>query len=497
MERVDDLQNKYSNPILDMDYPDPDVIRQGNNFYMVSSSFHYVPGVPVLQSRDMIHWELINYVIREIPLPGYDVPRHGSGAWAPSIRFHNGLFWAFVPFPDEGVFVSHAEDPSGVWSPLHCIKEAKGWIDPCPFWDEDGQAYMIHAFAKSRIGINSVLAVSKMASDCSCLLGEDRIVYDGHQTQPVIEGPKLYKKDGFYYIFAPAGGVTNGWQTVLRSNNIWGPYTEKIVLEQGETDVNGPHQGAWVQQENGESWFYHFQEKPALGRVVHLQPMHWEDGWPVIGEGGRPIRQCDVPVPSEQLAERTQIKDTFDGKSLALEWQWNTNSPQSRYFLDKGLRLFAAQTFSGKLWCQPNLLLQKLRTPPFAAETILTQLHDARAGLAVTGQKYTYIMIEQQAGVLVLKQYTGDHTVQEDSLVQQEELRGALPLSLKLTVDRELCCRFSYRIQEGPWQPFGCCHTAESEIWTGTKVGIFTAGNNGGYAVFKQFSAVCQAAKIN
>lgn len=132
---------------------------------------------------------------------------------------------------------------------IHLVKAAKGWIDPCPFWDEDGNAYLVNAFAKSRIGFNSKLCVSRLSADGLRVLDEGKIVFDGAKTQPTIEGPKLYKRNGYYYIFAPAGGVKFGWQTVLRSKDIYGPYEEKIVLHQGKTKINGPHQGAWVETE--------------------------------------------------------------------------------------------------------------------------------------------------------------------------------------------------------------------------------------------------------
>src|SRR5882757_479455 len=123
-----------------------------------------------------------------------------------------------------------------------------------------------------------------MSPDGTKLLDDGTILIDGHKDDPTLEGPKLYKRLGYYYVFAPAGGVPTGWQVVFRSKNIYGPYERRVVLAQGKTAVNGPHQGAWVQTEEGEDWFLHFQDQGAYGRVVHLEPMHWRDGWPVIGE---------------------------------------------------------------------------------------------------------------------------------------------------------------------------------------------------------------------
>ena len=218
-----DLGNgTYRNPILYADYSDPDVIRTGEDYFMVASSFCNTPAIPLLHSKDLVSWKVVNYVLDRIPFPGYEKPKHGCGVWAPAIRFHDGKYWVFFPMPDEGIFQCTAEDPFGKWSDPIPVRPGSGWIDPCPFWDDDGRAYLVSAFAKSRIGFKSILHLTEMKPDGTGLLNEGEHIFDGRNTQPTIEGPKLYKKDGMYYILAPAGGVPHGWQTDLRSNNIWG-----------------------------------------------------------------------------------------------------------------------------------------------------------------------------------------------------------------------------------------------------------------------------------
>ena len=194
----------------------------------------------------------------------FNTPQHGNGAWAPSIRYHNGEFYVYYGDPDFGIYMSKTSDPLGSWSVPHLLRPAKGWIDPCPLWDDDGNAYLVHAFAGSRSGRKSILVVHRMSPDGMTLLDDGVLVFDGHGHHPTLEGPKFYKRNGYYYIFAPGGGVPQGWQTVLRSRNIYGPYEDRVVLHQGETEINGPHQGAWVELENGESWFYHFQDCKCL-----------------------------------------------------------------------------------------------------------------------------------------------------------------------------------------------------------------------------------------
>ncbi|MCB0629654.1 MAG: glycoside hydrolase 43 family protein, partial [Lewinella sp.] len=274
-----DLGNgKYKNPIIHADYSDPDVVRVGDDFFMVASSFNCVPGLPLLHSKDLVNWSIINNVIQKLePAEAFDQPQHGNGVWAPSIRYHAGWYYVFYGDPDYGIYMCRTRNPWGEWEPPHLVRAAKGWIDACPFWDDDGNAYLVHAFAGSRAAIKSILVLHKMSIDGTVLLDDGVLVFDGHKDHPTIEGPKMYKRNGYYYIFAPGGGVEFGWQTVLRSRNIYGPYEDKIVLSQNDTDINGPHQGAWIDTPNGESWFVHFQDKRAYGRITHLQPAEWKN----------------------------------------------------------------------------------------------------------------------------------------------------------------------------------------------------------------------------
>lgn len=282
----------YSNPVLPLDYSDPDAIRVGDAYYMTASSFNHVPGLPILKSYDLVHWQLIGHALPTLtPVEHFNTVRHGGGVWAPSIRYHNNQFYIYYPDPDFGIYVVKAKNIAGPWSAPVLVEAGKGLIDPCPLWDTDGNNYLVHAYAGSRAGIKSILVIKKLNAQANKVVDAGRLIYDGHELDPTIEGPKLYKRGGWYYIFAPAGGVATGWQTVLRSKNIYGPYERRVVMEQGTTSVNGPHQGAYLETPTGESWFLHFQDKEAYGRIVHLQPMVWKNDWPIIG-----VQPSDAPI---------------------------------------------------------------------------------------------------------------------------------------------------------------------------------------------------------
>ena len=368
----DNGDGTYLNPIIYADYSDPDAIMVGNDFYLISSSFNCVPGLPILHSKDLINWKIIGHAAQSLkPKNLFGKPQHGKGVWAPSIRYHENKFYIYYGDPDYGIYVVTAKNPSGPWDEPLLIKEAKGWIDPCPLWDDDGNAYLVHAWAKSRCGFNSILTLNKMNHEGTKILDSGVTIFDGHKNHPTIEGPKLYKRNGFYYIFAPAGGVKTGWQTVLRSKNILGPYDDKIAMDQGGTLVNGPHQGALVELNSGESWFIHFQDKEAYGRIVHLQPVKWFNDWPIIGidlngDGrGEPVDKFKKPDVGESFPVSVpKTSDEFDSYKIGEQWQWQANPETTWSSLSANagyLRLFviSESDYKMNLWNHPNLLLQK------------------------------------------------------------------------------------------------------------------------------------------
>lgn len=483
---ADQGDGTYTNPILYTDYSDPDVIRVENDYFMVASSFCNAPAVPVLHSRDLVNWKVINYVMEQLPFSSYEKPRHGCGTWAPAIRYHDGLFYVFVPFPDESILMCSTPNPWEKWSEPSFVKRAAGWIDPCPFWDDDGKAYMVNAFAKSRVGFNSVLFLSEMDPSCSEILTEGTLIYDGHETQPTIEGPKLYKRNGWYYIFAPAGGVQTGWQTVLRSRNIWGPYEEKIVMRQGASPVNGPHQGGYVETQTGESWFIHFQDVGNAGRITHLQPMYWENDWPVIGED-KDHTGCGVPVlryrkPNVGAVYPTQspaASDYFEQKQLGLQWQWNANYRKEWYtFTENGLRLSCIPQTSKVMLCDlPNLLLQKWPAPEFQINTCiqLTELKEGDVcGLISLGGLYSALCVARTAVGLELQMRTGERGTDaeqvNDLLILHAETQK---IYLRMTVEKESLISFYYSLDGHSYSPATEQLPTSPGRWVGVKAGLF------------------------
>lgn len=486
---ADQGDGTYTNPILYTDYSDPDAIRVGEDYFMIASSFCNTPAVPLLHSKDLVNWTVINYIMDKLPFEYYDKPVHGCGTWAPAIRFHEGTYYVFIPMPDEGIMMCKTTDPFGKWSEPAYVRKVVGWIDPCPFWDEDGKAYMVTAFARSRIGFKSMLYMSPIEPDCSGVLDDGQFIYDGHATQPTIEGPKLYKRNGYYYIFAPAGGVKPGWQTVLRSKNIYGPWEEKIVLHQGNSPVNGPHQGAWVDTPDGQDWFLHFQDVGNAGRIVHLQPMHWENDWPVIGVNavdgcGEPVLHYKKPeVGATYPIDTPEDSDFFEGDRLGLQWQWNANYKREWYELKDSQLLLHAQAADPKtqLCDISNLLLQKWPAPEFSITTCLhlEQMKDGDvAGLVSLGGCYTALAVQKINGKMQLQQRTGNWTKDDEIRTGLGEWNSDV-IYMQMKVEKETYRTFYVGTTEENLQPVGQMVEATPGRWVGVKDGLFAINEQG------------------
>ena len=502
---IPDLGNgTYKNPVIFADYSDPDVVKVGDDFYMTSSSFHCVPALPILHSKDLVNWKIVNHAIQRFEDPAFNRPQHGNGVWAPAIRYHNGVFTIYYGDPDRGIYMVKTENPLGEWEKPVLVKKAYGNIDPCPLWDDDGKVYLVHAFAHSRAGVKSILQINELTQNGEAIVDKGVVVFDGHKNHPTIEGPKFLKRNGYYYIFAPAGGVSTGWQTVLRSHQIYGPYEDRVVMSQGQTDVNGPHQGAYIELDNGEGWFVHFQDRDAYGRIVHLEPVEWVDDWPVIGRDigqgmSEPVAMHLKPKTPESIIEIPQTSDDFDSDVLGLQWQWQANPSQTWYSLQENqgkLRLRAQPLNpSNNYWFAPYLLLQKLPAPEFTATTcVQLSAGDCKAGLMIMGMSYAYIALERKLNselrlIQVIRkdaEHGGTETIHSDQAVREETM------FLRIAVAEEALCSFQFSRDGKKYQDIGASFQALPGKWVGAKVGVFAScseiSENTGFADFEFFS---------
>jgi len=527
---VSAVGGEYTNPILPADYSDPDVVRVGTDYYMTASSFNMIPGLPILHSEDLVHWTIIGHGIdhnpealfsyknRKVSELDYDRPRLGNGVYAPAIRHHGGFFWIYWGDPDAGVYMIKAKDAAGPWSKPVLVHKASGWIDPCPLWNEiTGKAYLSHAFAKSRAGVNGRIEVVEMSSDGTRLIGEPVTVFDAENAadfpadryHKVIEGTKFMQRDGWVYILCPAGGVELGWQTVMRSKNPMGPYEIRTICETGDTTINGPHQGGLVDTPAGNWWFIHFQYAGTLGRIVWLEPAVWKDGWPVIGidpdgDGmGNPVLRHAAPLPF--VEKSIQMSDDFSGSGLGLQWQWPANPQADWAEVEQGALFMPAQLIGNtSLINVPGVLTQMFPGYGFSA-TVKMQLEsesaDVRAGLAVMGKKTFDVGVQpagekQKLSVRYQNIELVSTTVPTGCLWLRLETDGELPLPVKrrkkqkteLTqpyqvegLDRwtgTIQGQFYYSMDGVDFIKFGPGFEVRTGVWIGARVGLYSVKNN-------------------
>ncbi|MBV7530302.1 glycoside hydrolase 43 family protein [Chitinophaga sp. sic0106] len=486
---ADNGNGTYKNPVLYADYSDPDAIRVGDDYYLIASSFDAIPGLPILHSKDLVNWRIAGHaLLRQPPYDHFAKTQHGNGVWAPAIRYHNNEFYIYYPDPDFGIYLTKAKNINGPWSEPELVAGGKGLIDPCPLWDDDGKVYLAHAYAGSRAGIKSIIVVKQLNAAGTKAIDEGVMVFDGHDGNPTLEGPKFYKRNGYYYLFAPAGGVSTGWQLVMRSKNIYGPYDSKNVMDQGKSPINGPHQGAWVQTQKGADWFLHFQDIDAYGRVVHLQPMTWVNDWPVIGEDkdkdgkGEPVLTYRKPDVGKTWPITTPAEsDEFNDNTIGKQWQWQANPFAGWAFPSsaKGsLRLFAAQVpdSTNSLWDVPNVLAQKFPAEEFTATVkfkFTPRLPGDRMSFIVLGLDYAGLAVENRADGIYL---TSLRCAQADKgKKEQTEQVGKLTgtdIFFRVQVTKGGKCNFSYSTDGSTFQVAGNEFTAKPGKWIGAKLGL-------------------------
>ena len=504
----DNGDGTYTNPVINADYSDPDVVAVGEDYYLTASSFQCIPGLPVLHSKDLVNWEIINYAIKGglEPREVFDKPSHGNGVWAPSIRYHNGEYFIFWGDPDYGVMMVKTKDPAGEWSKPLCVIPGKGMIDTCPLWDEDGRCYLVNGWANSRSRFASVLTVCEMNADCTKPIGDPVIVFDGNGTENrTCEGPKFYKRDGWYWIMCPAGGVPTGFQLAMRSKSPYGPYESKIVLAQGKTKINGPHQGGWVHTKFGEDWFVHFQDKEAYGRVCHLQPVDWSTGWPIMGKKGEPVITYKKPMTATSVEIVNPVEsDEFNTPKLGLQWQWHANFDQ-KFGMPTPWGVYRIYCYKAgspdnlsipvdqenvdmRIWNVPNLLLQKTPADEFTATAKIRMTakdHNQIGGIIMMGLNYSALVVKRVNDEFQLQQVICNQA--DKGKPEKATVLATLKPTDKDKVDYQpaIHCdiflrmvvangkmHFSYSMNGKKYQDVGEEFTMREGKWIGAKIGF-------------------------
>ena len=503
---TDNGDGTYTNPVINADYSDPDVCvgPSGEDYYMTASSFQCVPGLPILYSKDLVNWKIIGHALKELYegdaklIEHFSTPQHGAGVWAPSIRYHDGEYYIYWGDPDYGVYMvkTCGGDPAGQWEAPVCVIRGQGYIDTTPLWDDDGRCYLVNGWANSRAKFASVLTVRELSADGTKAIGQPVIVFDGNGTENrTCEGPKFYKRDGWYWIMCPAGGVPTGFQLAMRSKSPYGPYEHKIVLAQGKTDINGPHQGGWVHTKYGEDWFLHFQDKEAYGRVVHLNPVDWSSGWPIMGKKGEPVTTFSKPKTSSTLIVNPVESDEFNCPEISKQWQWQANYDE-KFGVPTAFGTFRIYTHKlsedwKSLWLVPNMLLQKTPADKFTVTTKLrfTSKADGQfGGLIMMGLDYSALVVRRTGDKFELVQMTCKAA--DKGKAQTETVIATLEPTAKDKIDykpgihediylrlnvNDSMVRFAYSMNNKKWTECGDEFQMKEGKWIGAKFGFVAA----------------------
>ncbi len=327
----------FLNPVLPSDYSDLDCIRVGDDYYAISSTMQYSPGMTVLHSRDLVNWEVIGNAVSDLtqisPMLNWDkMDRYGRGIWAGSIRYHNGRFYIFFGTPEEGYFMTSAKDPAGEWEPLTQLMVESGWDDCTAIWDENGQGY----FLGTCFADNCKTYIFRMADDCRSIdFKSARLVNEGNHR----EANKLIRHGDYYYlVFSEHQNHLGRYVMAKRDKSLEGSFSEERQLLLPCRESNEPNQGGIVEGPDGKWYFFtHHGSGDWSGRIASLLPVEWSEGWPMIGDRKRgEIGSMVWQMPMPKLEKRKLSVGRggeFSSQELEPWWQWNYQPRKSMYSL--------------------------------------------------------------------------------------------------------------------------------------------------------------------
>lgn len=477
-------------PTIWADVPDISVVRVGRDYYMSSTTMHMNPGVPIMKSRDLVNWRTVSYCYDDLgSSPRQDLAdgknEYGRGTWASSLRFHNGTFYCstFSNTTNKTYVFSTKTPDKGPWKKT----EFSPAVHDHSLVFDDGKAYLIHGVGKIRIQeLKDDLSGLKPGGVDQILI-QDAAAPTGAKAGLMGEGSQLFKVGGKYYLFNivwPRGGIRT--QVVHRADSLLGPYEGRVFLAD-----QGIAQGGIVDTPDGRWYTYLFGDRGAVGRIPYMLPMHWEDGWPVVGEGAK------IPPSAELLPGQTDLKgivrsDEFRGKKLGLEWQWNHNPDPANWSLSERpgwLRLKTGH-LTDTITQARNTLTQRTFGPTCTGTVKLdfTKLKDGdTAGLMALMGKYGYIGVRRTGDSYeVLMAASGGQVAVVP--VSGSTIHLRMSCDFKKQVD---VCTFSYSLDGRSWIELGTPIKLRYELthFMGCRFGLFNFASKeaGGSADFDFF----------
>ena len=434
---------KIQNPMLWADVPDPDVIRVGDTFYMVSTTMHLTPGAPIMRSKDLKNWETVGYVFdRLTDSPKYDMQEgtvYGRGQWATSLKYHKGRFYALLAPNEDGpmgqTYIFSAERAEGPWT---LVSRMRHFHDCSLFFDDDDRVYVVY-------GTGEMMELKQDLSDV--IEGTHRHIFQREEDERgLLEGSRMIKHNGKYYLLM----ISHVWapgkyrrEVCYRADDIHGPYEKQVILQ---SDFGGfPHeaQGTIVDTQDGDWYGIIFQDRGGVGRVLTLMPCRWINGWPMLGDENGKVPDMMRPVVSGQPATAITRSDDFASSQLGLHWQWNHNPVDAAWSLTERpgwLRLKTSRVVPN-LYLAPNTLTQRMEGPVCSGAVVmdLTKMKDGDcAGLAAFNGDSGVLTVKKQGRRLTLE-------LSEQSVSLTEREKAVTSVDEKVTESITLTSHLSPR----------------------------------------------------
>lgn len=472
----------YRNPVIPSDYSDIDCIRVGEDYYAISSTFQFSPGMTLLHSKDLVNWRICGNALTDLTQIGEglnwtQMDRYGRGVWAGTLRYHANRFYLFFGTPDEGYFMTSAASPEGPWEPLTALLDEAGWDDCTVLWDDDGKAY----FVGTHFADGYKTYLFEMAADGKSIHRKAaRLINSGNGR----EANKLLKIGGWYYlIFSEYKPELGRYVMAKRARKVTGPYQEERQLALPSREAMEPNQGGMVQGQDG-SWYFltHHGTGDWSGRIVSLLPVTWTDGWPLIGEVlperiGTMKWSGEMPVKS---AEKLSIRrsDDFDDAQLAPQWQWNYQ-PRDAYFSLRErpgwLRLKAFRPLeTDKLLKAGNTLTQRTfrsKENEVVVKLDIAHLADGqKSGLCHFSSQHSAVGVVKDGGKCFLE-YRKNDEVTRGRLIETRYIW------LKSSWGLDGLSRYSYSLDGDVFHPLGVPYQMVWGNYRGDRIGIYSFNN--------------------
>jgi len=486
----------FTNPFIWADVPDLDIIRVGENYYMTSTTMYFNPGCPVMKSKDLVNWEIVNYVYDTLSDCDHMTLKNGKhdygrGSWASAIRYHNDTFYVtFAAYNTNTTYIFKTKDiENGPWE----RHELEGvYHDMSILFDDDGRVYMVYGAG--------AIKIIELTADASAIKpdGMNKTIIehaDPSGTNSLAEGAHIYKLDGKYYIFIiawPRTGHGRRIQVCFRADSIDGVYENKVILDDDMGFKNaGVAQGGIVDTPTGDWYSLLFQDHGAVGRIPVLVPMIWQDGWPILGENGKVPKE--LPYPSEPvLTSDLIISDEFEAKKLPLQWQWNHNPDNDNWSLtDRSgwLRLTTGDVMK-HLFAARNTLTQRTFGPKCSGSMLVdvSNMKDGDyAGLAALQDFYGFVGVKKVGNEKFIVQQM--HSREEELIpLAQEEVYFKVAFDFEDAIDE---ARFYFSLCGKVWIQIGGVLKMEYRLthFTGYRFALFNFATKeaGGYVDFDWF----------